>query len=163
MLTNVPSAINRMARNVVINHPNTWGCQVFRKTVTRAGAIVGGLPTLGGMGVINSEDEDQITFAHLGNGFALEAEAFSPSLMMDRQDANNGAMSEFRFLIEPEHQTGMPGNFDVRNRDVMLLIFADNVRLAFEIVGVETTLNIPPYVTRYIANRSSYLDVLPVV
>ena len=53
MLTNVPSAVNRMARNVVINHPNTWECQVFRKRVTRTdGAPVGGLPTMGGLGVL---------------------------------------------------------------------------------------------------------------
>ena len=67
MLTNVPSAVNRMARNVVINHPNTWECQVFRKRVTRTdGAPVGGLPTMGGLGVLDSEDEESIDYDHLG-------------------------------------------------------------------------------------------------
>lgn len=160
MLNNVPIAVSKMARNVIINHPNTWECQLYRKSVNRVGgALVGGLPTLGGMAVLNSEDEYDITFTHLGNGFALEAEMFQPSAMMDRQDANNGANTEFKFLIEPEMMSGMPGHFDVRNSDVMVLILADSVRLAFEIVGVETTLNIPPYVTRYIANRRGDLDI----
>lgn len=160
MLNNVPAAVSKMARNVVINHPNTWECQIYRKSVNRVGgALVGGLPTLGGMAVLNSEDEEDISYTHLGNGYALEAEMFSPSAMMDRQDANNGANTEFKFLIEPEFITGMPGNFDVRNNDVMVLVFTDNVKLSFEIVGVETTLNIPPYVTRYIANRRGDLDL----
>lgn len=160
MLTNVPAAVNRMARNVIINHPNTWECQMFRKVVTRtAGGSVGGLPTLGGLGVLDSEDEEQIEFVHLGNGYALEAEAFSPALMVDQKDADNGSASEFRFLIEPEHPVGTPGNFDVRNRDTMMLVFSDHVKIAFEIVGTETVLNIPPYVARYIANRRGDLDL----
>jgi len=159
MLTNVPAAVNRMARNVIINHPNTWECQVFRKSVTRTDATVGGLPTMGGLGVLDSEDEEQIAWAWIGNGYALQAESFMPSPMMDRQDANNGSANESRFMIEPEHPTGMPGNFDLRNHDVFYLVLADSVKVAFEIVGVETTLNIPPYVTRYVANRRDDLHV----
>ena len=160
MLTNVPSAVNRMTRNVVINHPNTWECQVFRKRVTRTdGAPVGGLPTMGGLGVLDSEDEESIDYDHLGNGYALQAEAFMAAPMMDRQDANNGSGAEFRFLVEPEEPSGMPGYFDVRNRDVIYLVLSDDVKLAYEIVGTETTVNIPPFVTRYVCNRRGDLDL----
>lgn len=159
MLVNVPSAVNRMARNVVMNHPNTWECQVFRKTVTRTGALVGGLPVLGGLGVMNSEDEDEVVWTWIGNGYALQAEAFSPSAMMDRKDANNGSASETKFLIEPEYPTGMPGNFDLRTHDVFYLVLSDDMKVAFEIIGIETVLNIPPYVTRYTANRRDDLRV----
>ena len=162
MLTNVPAAINRMSRNVVINHPNAYNCQVFRKTVTRTGPVVSGLPTLGGMGVLTSEDEEQYTYAWLGNGYALQVESFQPALMMDRGDANNGANNEFRFLIEPEEAAGSPSAFAPKKYDVMyLLLSADPLppKLAFEIIGIEAMLNIPPYTSRYIVNRRDDLHV----
>jgi uncharacterized membrane protein YuzA (DUF378 family) len=162
MLTNVPSAVNRMARNVVINHPNAFNCQVFRKTVTRAGDVVSGLPELGGLGVLSSEDEEQYTYAWVGNGYSLQVEAFQPALMMDRRDANNGLESEFKFLIEAEDAAGMPGAFEPKKFDVMYLLLGDGpnpAKVAFEIVGIEAMLNIPPYTSRYIANRRDDLHV----
>jgi len=148
MLNNVPEAINKMARNVVINHPNSYNCIAVRKRVTRPGAVVSGLPTLGGMGVISSDDEESIEWDLLGNGYALKADPFGVSQMMDRQDANNGSEDEFRFLIEPEEE----GLFAIKKHDVIYLVFGD-VRLAFQIVGVETTSDIPPYTQRYVCNR----------
>lgn len=154
MLNNVPSAINRMARNVVINHPNTFNCVVIRKRVTRtAPETIGGLPTIGGIGVISSDDEESIAWDTLGNGYALPAEGFQPSQMMDRQDANNGAVDEYRFLIEPE----VVDAFDISKNDVFYLII-DVVRLAYEVVSMETTSNIPPYTPRCVCNRRNDLD-----
>ncbi|MCK9394218.1 MAG: hypothetical protein M0Q44_01340 [Methylobacter sp.] len=225
MLNNVPDAINKLARNVVINHPNSFNCTGVRKRVTRAGPIVSGLPTLGGLGVMSNDDEEDIDWDLLGNGYALKAESFSPSMMMDRQDANNGFADEFKFLIEPEVLQGngsgaaftfvvtagvvtsavivsggtgyMTGQklvfvgvgtgavaaivatdgvitsvalsaggtgyavaptatvddygFTVKKHDVIYLIIGDT-RQAFEIVGVETTSDIPPYTKRYVCN-----------
>lgn len=57
MLNNVPEAINRMARNVVVNHPNAFNVQLFRKSVTRSGVgeeTVDGNPTLGGLAAPSS-------------------------------------------------------------------------------------------------------------
>lgn len=160
MLTNVPTAVNRMARNVIINHPNTWECQLFRKRVTRvAPDTMGGLPTLGGLGVLDSEDEESIEYDHMGNGYALPADAFAPSPMMDHRDVNNGAIDEYRFMIEPEGLTGQEAWFDVRTRDVLYLVMSESVKLAFEVVGTETTLNVPPYTVRYVCNRRAELDV----
>jgi hypothetical protein len=108
VLNNVPTAVNSLARNVVINHPNSSNAVMVRKVVTRtASTTVGGLPTLGGLGVISSEDEESVSWELLGNAYALETESFTPAKMMDRQDANNGGIDEFRFLIEPEY---LPGN-----------------------------------------------------
>jgi len=149
MLNNIPTAINRMARNIVINHPNAYNIIAVRKRVTRASdSSVGGLPTMGGMGVINSDDEESVEWDLLGNGYALPANPFSPSQMMDRQDANNGFQDESIFLIEPED----PELFLLQKHDVIYLIL-DDIRLAFEIEGIETTSNIPPYTQRYICNR----------
>jgi hypothetical protein len=152
MLHNVPEAINRMTRNIVINHPNTYNAIMFRKRVLRTGPeTVGGLPTLGGLGMINSEDESEFTYDLLGNAYAMEAEHYTPGTMTDRQDANNGGVVEFRFLIESEIQDGLPGGFAVKKNDVMYLVLGD-VRLAYEVVSIETTSNIPPYTQRYICS-----------
>lgn len=160
MLNNVPGSINRIARNIVINHPNSWECQVYRKSVDRANEPNAmGISTLGGLGVMNADDEEDISWDHIGNGYALQAESFMPSPMMDRGDANNGANNEFRFLIEPEQPTGMPGNFTIRKRDVIFIVISDEVRLAFEIIDIETVMNISPFATRYIANRRDDLDI----
>jgi len=163
MLTNVPNAINRMTRNVVMNHPNTFNCQVFRKTITRAEQeTVDGNPTLGGLGVLDTMDEEQFEYEFIGNGFALPADGFSPAPMMDRRDANIGAGDEFRFLVEPEGQSGSAEWFDLRTHDVVYLLLDTGpapAKLAFEVVGTETTSNIPPYTTRYITNRRDDLHV----
>jgi len=162
MLTNVPAAVKRMARNVVINHPNAYNCQVFRKTVTRPGPDAGGLPALGGLGVLSSDDEEQFTYDWVGNGYALQAETFQPAAMMDRGDANNGAGTEFKLLIEPEEAAGLPGSFEPKKNDVVYLLLGDGpspAKLAFEIVGIEAVLNIPPYTQRFIANRRDDLHV----
>ncbi|MBY0475413.1 MAG: hypothetical protein K2Q13_10200 [Nitrosomonas sp.] len=160
MLNNVPGAVTRMTRNIVINHPNTWECQIFRKTVNRVGdGVSGGLPTLGGIGVMSADDEEDVTFESIGVGYALQAETFMASSMMDRQDANNGFAGEFRFLIEPEEPSGMPGYFTIKKRDIAYLVISDDVKLAFEIVDIETVINIPPFAMRYVANRRGDLDI----
>ena len=155
MLTSVPEAINSLSRNVVINHPNSFQCVLMRKVVNRTAATsVGGLPTLGGMAVISSDDEEDVSWEVLGNAYSLQTDHFDPSQMMDRQDANNGAADEFRFLIEPE----TAGEFDIKKLDVMYLILGQ-VRLAYQIIGIETVGNIPPYTLRYVCNRRDDLHV----
>jgi hypothetical protein len=160
MLNNVPEAINRMARNIVINHPNTYNAIVFRKRVLRpADDTIGDLPTLGGLAVISSDDEENVTWDLLGNAYAMKVDPYGQGLMMDRQDANDGGAIEFRYLIEPEIQDGLPGGFDVKKNDVMYLVLGD-VRLAFEIVAIETTSDIPPYTQRYICNYRGDLNAI---
>lgn len=160
MLNNVPGAINRMARNIVIHHPNAYNCIVFRKRVLRtAPEISGGMPTLGGLGVINSEDESEFTYDLLGNAYALEVGSYEPGKMMDRQDANDGGTQEFRYLIESEIVDGLPGGFTVKKNDVVYLVLGD-VRLAREVVYIETTGNIPPYSQRYVCNSRNDLDTV---
>lgn len=164
MLNNVPVAVNRMARNVVINHPNTFNCQVFRKAVTRAAPdIVGGIPTLGGLSVISSADEVEFEYTFIGNGFALMAEQFSQSAMMDREDANNGFANEYRFLIESEDAPPLPTAFEPLKNDVFYLVLGNDPatapKIAYEIVGIETTMNIPPYTKRFVCNRRDDLHV----
>lgn len=163
MLHAVPHRINALTRNVVRHHPNTFNCRVFREVVERAEATsVGGLPTMGGLGVLDAEDEAQVRHDFIGSGFALPAEGFAPSPMMRAGDANFGPANEFRFLIEPEADSGMPGWFDVRTHDVVYLVLGTGrvpPMIAFEVVGTETTTNLPPFTTRYVCNRRDDLGV----
>lgn len=164
MLNNVPAGINAMARNVIINHPNAYNCEVYRRRVGRTSADeAGGAPTLGGMMTISSEDEEDIRWELAGLGFALPGETFQPSQMMDRRDANNGYADELRFLIEPEEKIGDPGGFEVLNRDVLYLLLGegeDAPKIAYEIVEVEAVVNVPPFVPRYVVNRRDDLDII---
>lgn len=165
MLHNVPNSVNRLVRNVVMNHPNTFNCQIFRKHNLRTGddeieAV--GKSTFGGMGVLSSEDEENYEYEYMGNGFALPADQFASAPMVDHHDANIGAENEFRFLIVLEAQETSDDYFDIKNHDIMYLLFGEEphtARLAYEIVGAETTSNIPPYTMRYICNRRDDLHL----
>ena len=61
------------------------------------------------------------------------------------------------FLIEPELEA-FEGGFEPKKNDVFYVVFGDiqdedAPRIAYEIIGVETTVNVPPYVPRYVCNR----------
>lgn len=167
MLHQVPTQINKLSRNVVMNHPNTFNAQIIRKRVTRVSAdTLMGLPTIGGLGVISSEDEESVEFEPVGNAYALRADGnFAPSLMMEHMDANNGAGADYSFLIEPEILPPAAGGFEVKKNDIMYLLIPYSVngaviKLAYEIVAIETTSNIPPFTCRYLCNRRDDLHLI---
>lgn len=168
MLTQVPNTVNRLARNVVLNHPNSFNAHVYRKHYLRADPKDDtGRPTLGGVGILSSEDEDEYEYEYMGNAYVLFCNGFDPAPLTDIHDANIGASNEFRALLECEAQAGEDGYFDFRNHDLVYLIFGGDkngqhmCKLGYELVGSETTMNIPPFTTRWIMNRRSDLDVSP--
>lgn len=151
MLNQVPMAITRMAKQIVHNHPNSIGIQAFRKRVTRAAPA-----TMGGLGVLSSEDEEDFVFDHLGNGSALVVEGdMAPSMMNDNADVPHSDAVEYRFLVEPDAPSGDPEWFDPRKGDLILLWLMDDgsLKIPFEIVGVETVNNLPPFSVRFVCNR----------
>lgn len=157
MLVNVPTGYNALARNVILNHPNTYNCEVYRRSYLRPDALVGGMMTL------SSEDESEIEWDLVGMGFALPAEQFAPSVMMDRGDAHNSMGDEFRYLLEPETPIGDPGGFEIKKADVIYVRLGTGEappKVAFEIIAIETIVNLPPYVPRYILVRRDDLDLL---
>lgn len=166
MLNNVPNGLNQLVSNVVRYHPNTFNCEVLRKVVTRETAVMwGGDPTIGGMGVLDNEDEEEFEYQLMGAGFALPAETFQASPLMDKNDANIGYANEFRFLIVPAAQnSNEDGWFDIHTHDLVYILLFDGehenpAKLCFEVVGREATNNIPPFSTRYICNRRDELDI----
>lgn len=160
MLTSVANSINRSLRLVLVNHPNTCACNIFRKHSERSGETqVGYYQTLGGLGVLDSEDDDEIAFEYLGNGYILPVDLFAPTTLADTHHVANVG-GEKRFLIEPEATVGSADRFEIRTHDVVYIILSveRDIKIAFEIVAVETVVNIPPYANRYVANRRADLD-----
>lgn len=155
MLNNVPAGINRMARNVIINHPNSFNCKIFGRELVRGGGSEV-TPPLGGLGVMSVEDETEFAYEFLDNGFALQVEQFMPSLMSDRLDANNnGDGQEFAFAIQAEGSETRP----IKKGDVILIMMGDEVFVAYEVVNISTSVNIPPYVPIFRMNRRNDLDI----
>ncbi len=150
MLNKIPEQLNKMARAVIEHHPNTYNCQIFRKVVTRTEP-----QTMGGIAVLDSEDEESITFEFICNGFALQTDTFQASAMFDNQGANNGFSVESKFVIAPE-------NIDlvIKKHDIVYLLLGDIAKLAWEVTVTETVLNIPPFSVRYIMNQRDDLDII---
>lgn len=162
MLHLVPRGINALTRNVVINHPNTFNCQVYRKEVTRdGGGTMGGKQLMGGIGVIETDDEEKYEYNWIGNGYALPAQNFEPARLVSRGDANVGP-DEFQFLIAPEEPSGSEDWFDIRTHDIVYILLGSGpkpAKLAFEVVGRDTTVNIAPFCARYVCNRRDDLHL----
>ena len=120
-LTRIQDVIERSTRQVVISHPNAYNCRLYRREVQRqAPCEVGGMPTLGGTGVMSVADEAEIAWNFLGLGYAL---------LVERGDAPSDAADELRFLIEPEIPIGETVGV---NRVVPLdnfMIYKDIIRL----------------------------------
>ena len=58
MLEKVAEQINVMTKNVVIRHPNTMNCLVYGQKILRKDPEqYSGIPTLGGLGVMDEDDE----------------------------------------------------------------------------------------------------------
>lgn len=166
MLNRVPKGFNALTRNVVIYHPNTFNCEVYRKVLFRKDeGEWGGQPTVGGMGLLDDDDEENFKYDYIGSGYALPAETFQPSAMVDKNDATIGYAAEFRFLIEPEAEDSTDEHwFQISTHDIVYLLLYDGehenpAKLAFEVVGRESTQNIPPFTVRYICNRRDDLDL----
>ena len=158
----IPITINRAARAVVLNNPNSFHANCIRKVFNRPEPIVMGLPTLGGLGVVSQDDEYDVDFISLGNAYAYQV-GFQAAQMMDRLDANNGDGNEFIFLIEPEFLLPDSRGFELKKGDIfrltIMVIAGSTSYQAFEVTRAETTTNIPPFTVRYVCERRSEFDV----
>ncbi len=163
MLHNVPREIGRTIRSVIANHPNAFSVQAWRREVLRkADDEFAGKPTFGGIGVIDSGDEEDYEYHFLGNGYLLPGNQFEPAPINDAGDANVGASNEFVFIVISEAQTSEEGYFELQNHDVFYVLLGEcpeQAKLAYEVIGVETTMNITPYVPRYRCNRRADMDL----
>lgn len=148
MLNQVPQALRAANRTMVLRHPNSMPCQVWRKVVTRTlGAgpdLVGGIPTLGGMAVLDPEDEAQVDYTMIGAGMVLFAGVYEGTKLSDARDAPE-AMATALAMIEPDEA----GAFEPKDSDLIMAMPGGGVVIPYEVTNVVNAVNIPPYVPKY--------------
>lgn len=165
MLYNVSEGMQGMALQVVRNHPNAWDVQVLRKVVTRPDetGTMGGAPNMGGIGVLDSQDENQYTYEWLCNAHALKAEQYQPGNMTDLLDAAIGGAEEFLYMLAPAKEAGESiKTLGFKTKDVVLFVLGigpEAARAAYEIASVDATCELPPHLPRYVLNRRADMDL----
>lgn len=167
MLKNIPASVNFSTRQVVLRHPNSMECTVWRKEVKRVEldpatglpSTMGGSPTLGGMGVLRSEDEAEYTYRELGAARMLFAGAFQPNDLVERDDAmlqqnlQEAQLASVADASKPEH-------FEADTGDLILLDMGLGVVLAYEVATITGNIAIPPYTRKLMLNPRDDLHAL---
>lgn len=167
MLNSVTTAVSSATRQVVLRHPNSMPCTVWRRQVKRIEADpetgdpseMGGSPTLGGMGVLRSEDEADFDYVELGAGMCLFCGVFQPTDLNERDDAPlQQPMQEAQ--VEPLAEPGLPGHFVADTTDLVLIEPGLGVVLAYDVASLGSLANIPPYVRKLVLNPRDDLHAL---
>lgn len=147
MINNVPIRIMEASRTVTLKHPNSMDCTVYRKVLLRASdGTMGGMPTLGGLGVLKNEDEDEFEYQPLGLGKILITSRFEGGDMFDRGDGIVADQPMQEALIV---SVDVPG-FELKKQDLIGVMPGGGVLIGFEIVGITGNVSIYPYTTKFI-------------
>ncbi len=165
MMNSVPTNISRAARQVTLRHPNSITCDVWRETILRqAPNSMGGIPTLGGLGVLDSVDESEIDYESLGEGKVLIVEQYQASSVHDSETTVDMQYPQVLTVIEPLAEVGDPAYFVPKKHDLVFMQISSSIAIGFEIVDVVSDVNIPPYTRKYVLNKRDdlmYVDGLP--
>lgn len=156
MLINVPKSVAYATRQVVLRHPNTFACSVWRKKVNRVEldangtpSTMGGSPTMGGMGVLKSEDEADFEYEELGDARMLLCGVYQATDLNERDDAplqQNMQEAQIVCLAAPESAD----YFEVDSGDLVIQDLGLGVLLAYDVATMTGNVNIPPYVRKAI-------------
>lgn len=168
MLNNVPVQVNRAARQVVLRHPNSMDCSLWKKVILRTNDPVenfGGMPTIGGAGVLDSEDEANYTYEFLADAKIMFTGQYmaSSSNMIDTENGLNYADLPLEALIEC---TADPASAEwvMPDKPMVVTVFPGNgVVVPYQIVGTTGNVNIPPYTRKYGMNPMSDSETWPTV
>lgn len=150
MLNAVPLALRTAARNTVLRHPNAFDCVVMRRenlrTVGAEAGTMGGEQTLGGMGMMDADDEPQTDYAPVGDGKMLFNGIKPPSTMSNAGDVSESEMEvPVEALIEPL----VDGGFTCKDSDLVMIFPGGGVVITFEVTKPLTSVHIPPYVAKF--------------
>lgn len=138
-----------------LRNPHSLECLVFRKVVNRTAATEdGGLPTLGGMGVLNAEDEHDYTYEESGKAMILFPEQFQTDgdNFLDNDEGVNYHSTVAEVFIEPIAEPDEAGHFIPDKHNLVTVDFGAGVIQSYQISGVTGNLNIPPYARKYMVN-----------
>lgn len=122
-------------------------CTVYRKVITRtAPDTLGGLPTLGGLGVLEDDDEADFDYQSLGDGVVVMLQVYQGGFRSDDNSLlDNPNTSQQETLLEPLIDDG----FTPKKHDLVSIVMGDAV-LPYEITDITGTVNIPPFTQKYV-------------
>jgi hypothetical protein len=156
MLTSVPETIRRHARMVTLNHPNSFGAVIWRKEVKRVElgpngqpSEMGGAPTMGGLGVLRSEDEAEIDYVERGPAKVVFCGVYQPTSENDQGSAQLLANMQ-EALIECTLDPSDALWFECGQGDLVFIDMGFGVILAHSIEDVMSTVNVPPYTRKFV-------------
>jgi hypothetical protein len=159
MLTGVPTQINRSARLVTLRHPNAIDCTVFRKQVNRVETVDpdetnDGAPTIGGLGMLNSEDESDYEYTELGDARIVFVGQFQTQGGNWTDDDGQIIYPEglIEALIECELEPDNEGFFLPKKNDIVSVEPGEGLTVTYEVVDVTGPTAIPPYTRKYVLN-----------
>lgn len=167
MLTRVPESVVHQTRMVTLYHPNAMDCTVWRMQVlrTEVDPATGepsediGAPTLGGLGVMRSEDEDNYEYVELGSAKCMFCGQYQPNDMNERDSALIQANAQ-EAQVEALAYPGSSDYFVADTNDLVLLHLGLGVIMAFTVAAVTGSLNIPPYNRKLVLNSRDDLHSL---
>jgi hypothetical protein len=123
--------------------------------------MVGGIPLLGGMTQMDTEDEPDVDWLLLGRGKLCITTNFTPSPMTNRDDAVDNAYPMLYALLEMlDPDPASVDAIQLVRHDVVYMLFHESVKIAYEIEMVDSTVNIPPFVRRYLLNKRDDLTYI---
>lgn len=147
--------LGNLISNNVRRHPQSLECQLMRPVMS------GGSKVIGGIGVLSDEDEDVLTYEFVGAGFMLPADDFIAAEVNDSGALEMGGLGPRTYLIAPDAPIGLPGWFAPEKDDILLCVVSDVLKLAWEVVGMDTATDYPIGLSlRYLCSRRADLDVL---
>lgn len=156
MLNSVPNAVQRAGRIVTLRHPNAMDCTVWRKVLLRtgpAGDELGGIPNIGGIGVLDGEDEANYDYEPVGDAKIVFAGIWTDE-GANWNDADTGVIYDQAPKIAMIEFIQETDDF-VRKSDRISVEPGGGIVLPYEVLGEGSPMNIPPYVRRYmLAARS---------
>lgn len=158
MLTSVPKAITAASRRVTLAHPNSFSCIVSRRVVKRVEldgqgqpSEMGASPTLGGLGVLRSEDEAEIEYVELGPA-KLKFSGQLPGQDIIERDNGTLPAQQSEVTMYCLADEGEPGYFVPDTNDLVAVDMGLGVVMAFEIEKPVSSVMIAPYTRRYLLN-----------
>jgi hypothetical protein len=161
MINDVPRRVMEAANTVALKHPNSMDATIYRKVFKRTnagGETMGGLPTLGGLGVLTPEDEDQFEYKEVGEAKLLVVSRFDGEVdTTDREDSVVPGTDMQEALI-----ASVGTAFEIKKYDLVAAMPGGGVVIAFEVLKLPSTVTIYPYTTKYvIAPRDDLHSLTP--
>jgi hypothetical protein len=129
-------------------------CIVWRKQVNRTAPEIAGAPTLGGMFVMDSEDEHDYEYEELGEGRIKILQVFQTEggNFQDGDQSLLYAGSQIEALIEPVADISSDDYFQADKHDLVTVDLGAGVIQTYQIVGLTGNVNIPPFTVRFVLN-----------